>query len=115
MKRRRALEAMLSLGIAGPLRVHAQPASRTHRVGLFLAGSEAAVERQRKLIVERLAANGFVEGRNLAVDIRIGAFNRFFDAEVARALVAAKPDAILVDTTPLAQRMREATRSIPFV
>ena len=115
MRRRRALGAMLSLGIALPLRLRAQTAARTYRVGLFLGGTQQAVERQRKLIVERLAANGFVEGRNLAVDIRIGAFNRFFDAEVARALVAAKPDAILVDTTPLAQRMREATRSIPFV
>ena len=115
MKRRRALEAMLSLGIAGPLRVHAQPASRTHRVGLFLAGSEAAVERQRKLVVERLAANGFVEGRNLALEVRIGNFNRKFDVDIARALAARKPDAILVGTTPLAQRMREATASIPIV
>ena len=115
MKRRRALETMLSLGIAGPLRVHAQPASRAHRVGLFLAGSEAAVARQRKLVVERLAVHGFVEGRNLAIDMRIGNFRGDFDKEIAQALVAKKPDAIFVDTTPLAQRMREATASIPIV
>ena len=115
MRRRRALLAMLSLGVAGPRGSRAQQPGRTHRVALFLAGTPAAVARQRAAIVARLATHGFVEGRNLLLEVRIGNFNRPLDAEIARALVAWGPHGILVDSSPLALRMREATSVIPIV
>ena len=115
MRRRGALLAMLSLGVAGPLCSHAQQPGRTYRVGLFLGGTETAVARQRAAIVERLAMLGFVEGRNLLIEVRVGSFDRLIDANVARALVAWRPEAILVDTSPLAVRTREATSAIPIV
>ena len=115
MRRRRALAAVLALGAAGPLPLRAQPAGRTYRVGLFLAGTDAAIARQRTLIVERLAKHGFAEGRNLQTEVRIGSFNRIVDDKVARELVAARPDVIFVDTSPLAVRLREATGTIPIV
>ena len=115
MKRRSALLGMLSLGVGVPLRAHAQQTGRTYRVGLFLAGSADAVARQRSLIVGRLGTHGFSEARNLLVEVRHGAFNRVYDAENARSLIDWRPDAILVDTTPLALRIREATSAIPIV
>lgn len=115
MRRRGALLAILSLGVAGPPRSRAQQPGRTYRVGLFLAGSTTAVARQRAIIVERLATHGFAEGRNLLVEVRIGNFNSPLDADVARALVAWGPHGILVDSSPLALRTREATSTIPIV
>lgn len=106
---------MLSLGATGPLSSRAQEPGRSYRVGLFLAGTAAAVARQRTAIVERLATHGFAEGRNLLVEVRIGNFNSPFDADVARTLVAWGPHGILVDSSPLALRTREATSTIPIV
>lgn len=114
MRRRAALGALLTLGAAKPLRAYAQT-GRIWRVALFLAGTDTAVARQRAVIAERLAGHGFVEGRNLRLDVRIGSFNRTTDAMVAREIVASQPDAILVDTSPLATRTREATSAIPIV
>lgn len=115
MKRRGALLAILSLGVAGPLYSHAQQPGRAYRVGLFLGGTSTAVARQRKAIVDRLATHGFVEGRNLQVELRIGNFSRSIDRDLARALVALRPDAILAYSTALALRTREATSTIPIV
>jgi putative ABC transport system substrate-binding protein len=110
---------MLSLGAAVPLGACEQQTGRagqTWRVGLLLAGlTEAAVANQRRAIVERLERQGFIEGRNLQVDVRRGGYSRTEDANVVRALVASRPDVILVDTSPLASRTREATSTIPIV
>ena len=67
------------------------------------------------LTVDRLERHDFVEGRNPRVEVRRGGHSRGEDVEVVRALVASQPDVILVDTTPLALRTREATTTIPIV
>jgi putative ABC transport system substrate-binding protein len=119
MRRRDALAAILSLGAAVPLGACEQRSERTERtlrVGVLLTGfSEAAVASQRRVIVERLERHGFVEGRNLQVEVRRGGYSRTEDADVIRALVAWNPDVILVDTSPFASRTREATSTIPIV
>src|SRR6266542_6386560 len=122
MRRRDALAAMLSLGAAVPLGACEQQTGRTThtgqtwRVGLLLTGfTEAAVASQRRVIVERLERHGFVEGRNLQVEVRRGGWSRAEDADIVRALVASQPDVILVDTSRLASRTREASGTIPIV
>ncbi|HEX9277573.1 MAG TPA: ABC transporter substrate binding protein, partial [Casimicrobiaceae bacterium] len=110
---------MLSLGAAVPLGACEQQTGhtgQTWRVGLLLAGfTEAAVASQRRVIVERLERHGFVEGRNLQVEVRRGGWSRAEDADIVRALVASQPDVILVDTSRLASRTREASGTIPIV
>ena len=113
---------MLSLGAAVPLGACGQQTGRTThtgqtwRVGLLLTGfTEAAVASQRRVIVERLERHGFVEGRNLRVEVRRGGWSRVEDADIVPALVASQPHVILVDTSRLASRVREATGTIPIV
>ena len=113
---------MLSLGAAVPLGACEQQTGRTThtgqtwRVGLLLTGfTEAAVASQRRVIVERLERHGFVEGRNLRVEVRRGGWSRVEDADIVPALVASQPHVILVDTSRLASRVREATGTIPIV
>lgn len=117
MSRNRRRQFLLAAGtlFVAPLAARAQQPERTYRVGLFLGGTETAVARQRKAIVDRLAAHGFVEGRNLQVDVRIGNFSRLIDRDLARALVALRTSAILAYSTALALRTREATRTIPII
>src|SRR6266508_2361513 len=114
MRRRDALAAMLSLGAAVPLGACEQQTGRTThtgqtwRVGLLLTGfTEAAVASQRRVIVERLERHGFVEGRNLRVEVRRGGWSRVEDADIVPALVASQPHVILVDTSRLASRSEE--------
>ena len=122
MRRRDALAAMLSLGAAVPLGACEQQNGRTEnkgqtrRAGLLLAGvTEDAVARQRRVIVERLERQGFVEGQNLRIEVQRAGHSPAEDAEAIRRLVASQPDAIIVDTSTLATRTREATRTIPIV
>jgi putative tryptophan/tyrosine transport system substrate-binding protein len=62
----------------------------------------------------RLAELGWVEGRNLRIDVRhAGDAARL--KELALELVALGPDVILVQSTVPAQALRDATRTIPIV
>lgn len=99
MKRRTALLSLLALGAACPHAARAQQPGRTWRVGLFLAGTETAVARQRAVIVERLAKHGFVEGRNRTWLANSSPCDRMPSSSTRR----------------LALRMREATGTIPIV
>jgi len=60
-----------------------------------------------------LAKAGFVEGRNLIVDMRIAPADRMPDT--ARALVAAKPDVIVAVGDWAIHPARAATNTIPIV
>ena len=119
MRRRDALAAILTLGAAVPLGACEQrsgPAEQPSRVGLLLTGvSVAAIASQRRVIVERLERQGFVEGRNLQVEVRRGGYVASEDSDVIRTLIAWKPDVLLVDTSTFASRTRAATSTIPIV
>src|SRR2546430_17120315 len=100
MRRRDALAAMLSLGAAVPLGACDQRTGhtgQTWRVGLLLAGfTEAAVANQRRVIVERLGRHGFVEGRNLRVEVRRGGSSGCAGGGGVRAPVRLPADRYLV-------------------
>jgi putative ABC transport system substrate-binding protein len=90
----------------------AQQGRRVHRVGV-LVPSEAQWE--RAVFLARLRELGYVEGVNLALDVRNGdgALERM--PALAQALVAAAPDVILALNTPGTRAAIEATRAIPIV
>ncbi len=109
MKRREALAALAALGLA-PLDAHAQSVGRRFRVGVLLPVAEVAAS-SLPPIRERLAVQGFVEGRNLALDVR---YSRT-DPDAARDLIARKADAILAVTTDAAEAALRETKTLPIV
>jgi putative ABC transport system substrate-binding protein len=102
-----------------PLTASAEPPAKVHRLGMLSAAASSATVRalpNYKALFEELGALGYVEGRNLIVEIRSaeGKLDRL--PGVAADLVAAKPDVLLVGTcgAPL-DALRRATSTIPIV
>jgi putative ABC transport system substrate-binding protein len=60
-----------------------------------------------------LATRGFVEGRNLVVDIRVGTEDQM--SALAQALVGDKPDVIIASSDWAVHAARAATSTIPIV
>ena len=99
----------LALGLWSPV-LHAQ--SRMHRVGvLFPAGDTPGT----RSLIEELAELGYVEGRNIAFDIRAAGRNIERLPQLARELVARHPDVIVSATATAARALIDATRDIPIV
>jgi len=105
---------LLALG-SSPLACFAQQSGRTYRVAVFFGGGTDTMQPHREAVRERLAKQGFVEGRNLQMIWRGGSGMRHEDRETARELVAARPDAILTFSTSMTQAVQWATKSIPIV
>ncbi len=63
--------------------------------------------------LSELAARGFIEGRNLVVDMRIGREEQM--PELARQLVSTRPDVIMALSDWAVSAAHEATKSIPIV
>ena len=84
-----------------------------HRVGiLFPAGVDTPGLRKFK---EALSERGYVEGRNVAYDIRAAGRDPERLPELARELVATKPNVIVSATAAAARALTDATRDIPIV
>ena len=110
MKRRALLAAgAAALGLAR-VPALAQQAGRIYRVGVFLPLGGLAAQPYLEAARQRLAAHGFVEERNLQLEIRHG--NVPWEA---RELAALEPDAFFALTTTLAHPMHEAAGTTPLV
>jgi putative tryptophan/tyrosine transport system substrate-binding protein len=114
MNRRRFVAGSLGL-LAVPLTAEAQGPGKVPRVGYAMA--RPASEDQRVLDAARqgLRELGYVEGQNIALEVRWaeGRYERF-PALVAE-LVRLKVDVLVVATTPGALAAKNATRTIPIV
>jgi ABC-type uncharacterized transport system substrate-binding protein len=112
MKRREFITLLGGALAALPLSARAQPADRMHRVGvLFPAG----VTPGTRSLSKALARLGYVEGRNITYDIRAAGRQVERLPQLARELVARKPDVIVSATETAARALVAATRDIPIV
>jgi putative ABC transport system substrate-binding protein len=100
--------------LATPLVAEAQQADKVARIG-YLATSQAGSLRAPEAFLQGLRDLGYVEGRNVAIEIRSaeGKPERF--PALAAELVALKVDVILVGSTPQALAAKQATKTIPIV
>jgi putative tryptophan/tyrosine transport system substrate-binding protein len=110
MRRRDLLFFLPTVAIARAHAGWAQEADRLRRVGVLAITGDAVV---RPIILPELAKRGFVEGRNLQLDLRMGTAERM--PELARALVADSPDVIVACSDWALHPARAATTVIPIV
>ena len=109
--------AIIGLGVllAAPPPALAQPAGRTLRIAILDDASEKTREPVWQAFRARMRQLGYVEGKNLVIDVRYarGATERL--PALAAELVALKPDAILAAGTVGTQAAVQATSRIPVV
>jgi len=99
--------------LASPL-ARAQQPGRQYVVGALITGGRVDWDIYRAALRERLASHGFVEGRNLRIEDRLG-FSPDGAARATRDFAAMKVDAIFACTTRTMIGVRAATKSVPVV
>jgi putative ABC transport system substrate-binding protein len=113
MKRRKFM-AVVAATAAWPLTGSAQSAATSRRVVLLSAAANPA--ERLGAFREQLGASGYVEGRNIMLDIRSAEGHLERLPALAEALVQEGGiDAILAESTPAAIAAHRATKTIPIV
>jgi putative ABC transport system substrate-binding protein len=104
----------ISAGVAAEAQsappLQSQIANKIWRLGVL---SPIDFEQIRGNVLAGLARHNLVEGQNLILDVQIGTVERLPD--LARSLVAAKPDAIIAVSDWAVRSAREATSTIPII
>ena len=116
MRRRKFITLLGGAAAAWPLPVRAQQQNGMRRVGVLMGWSDDGPFRaQFAAFVERLAQLGWVDGRNVRIDVH------WTNADIDRArtlaneLTARQPDVILAGSTPVTAALLKETRTIPIV
>jgi putative ABC transport system substrate-binding protein len=90
----------------------AQEAGRTYRLGV-LSNSERSVEHIRRILIPELARQGFVEGRNLTVEMSVTPAARM--QATAREIMAAQPDVVIASANAPIRALAAASPTVPIV
>ena len=113
--RRREFITLLGGAAAWPLAARAQQAGKVPVIGYFGSGTPLTDSQWLAAFVQRMRELGWVDGRNVAIEVRWaeGRNERF--AEIAAELVRLKVDVILTHNTAPALAAKRATSVIPIV
>jgi putative ABC transport system substrate-binding protein len=117
LKRRTFITLLGGAAVAWPIAARAQQDGRVRRVGVLLPFVAADKDAQARLASFRqgLTDAGWVEGRNVHIDVRLAGPDIARQQDYARELVALAPEVILTFGTTTARALREATPTIPIV
>jgi putative tryptophan/tyrosine transport system substrate-binding protein len=117
MRRREFISLVGGAAAAWPLAARAQQASGMRRVGVLMGYAENDPEAKVFFaeFTQRLAELGWVEGRNLRMDVRWAPGSADRMRTFARELVELQPDVILANSTPVTAALQRETRTIPIV
>ena len=108
--RRRDFLSLVGSAAVWPLVAFAQQ-SKVWRIGCLSSGLANSLDTFR----QRMTELGYLQGKNLIVDIRAaeGQYDRL--PNLAKELVDLRPDAIIAEATPAIAAAQRATRTIPIV
>jgi putative ABC transport system substrate-binding protein len=112
--RRRDFVTGLGSAAAGPVLARAQQGERVRRVGMLAAATED-VATLPKYFPPALQKLGWIEGRNLKLDVRYGASDANLYRTYAAELVSLKPDVIVTSTEASTKAVQQQTQTIPIV
>jgi len=116
MKRREFI-AGLGSATVWPVVGRAQQGERVRRIGVLLGGDENDPGQKRRItaFTQALADLGWIDGRNVRMDLRWigGDINR--SRALAQELVGLQPDIILTTGLPATVAVRRETQTIPIV
>jgi len=107
--KRRELIAWLGGAAMWPLAARAQQGDRMRRIGVLMPFENDLGFSQA------LADLGWIDGRNVRMDVRLGHGDVNRMQVLAKELVGLQPDVILANTVPVTAALQRETRTIPIV
>jgi putative ABC transport system substrate-binding protein len=113
--RRRFLRHSVAAVIALPGLAVAQAPGGTRRVAVMVASDPATASHLVKALVGGLAELGWVEGRNLRLDVRYGENDPVRFRRLADELLALRPDVFVTGNEPVARVVAPLTKTVPIV
>src|SRR5262245_26528634 len=117
MRRRDFITLLCGATAAWPLAASAQQPERTRRIGVLtpFASDDPAEQRRVLAFAQALAQLGWIEGRNVRIEIHWGAGDPERIRRYAAELVALAPDVILAVSSTATGPLLQATRAVPIV
>jgi len=117
VRRRDFIKAAAYSAVVWPITVRAQQPERVRRVGILtgIGGNDAETKLRISAFLEELQRLGWVEGRNVHIEVRGGAGSAVATRKYAAELVALKPDVLLGTGSATVPALLDATRTIPIV
>src|SRR5262249_18168823 len=113
---RLALTVVVTMALLGaPLAAMAQTAGKVARVGVLASSTEANFGPNVRAFREALRAAGWVEGRNLALEVRYAGQQYARLPELTAELLRLNVDVLVTLGTPATLAAKSATTTIPIV
>src|SRR5215471_11174922 len=115
--RRNFITLLGGAAAAWPLAARAQHSEGMRRLGALVYGDEGdpVVKDRFAVFTQHLAELGWINGRNLRLDVRWAAGNAERMQRFAKELVDLRPDAIFVGTAAVTKAVQRETTSIPII
>jgi ABC-type uncharacterized transport system substrate-binding protein len=116
VKRREFITLLGGAAAAWPLAAHAQQTERMRRIGVIMAIEDDDPQTQRRLAAlhRGLQQLGWVDGRNIRVDVRSGSGTEKLRKNISE-LIALSPDVLLSAGAASLAQLLQATRAVPIV
>src|SRR5262249_54817692 len=115
MNRRDFITLLGGAAAAWPLAARGQQSGQAVRIGFLGAGSQATAGVWLSAFTSRLHELGWIEERNIKIDVRWAGGRNDRSAEIAADLVRLKVDVIVTYSTEHTQIAKQATSTIPIV
>jgi putative ABC transport system substrate-binding protein len=117
MRRREFIGLVGGVAASWPLAARAQQADRIRRIGVLMALEESEPEGKAQLLgfTQGLSERGWAVGQNFQIEIRWGAGDINRIRNLAKELVALRPEVILAQGTPVTAALHRETQTIPIV
>jgi putative ABC transport system substrate-binding protein len=117
MRRREFIALLGSTAVVWPFTARAQQGGRMRRIGVLMsyAADDPAGQARLLAFAQELAQSGWIDGRNVRIDVRWSAVDPERIRSYAAELVALAPDVILATGSAIVGSLLQATRSVPIV
>jgi putative ABC transport system substrate-binding protein len=115
--RRRQFIALIGSAATWPRVARAQQPEQMRRIGILLHGVQTDPLWQKRLAAfrEGLEGLGWLENRNVRIELRYSANNYDGLPRLAHEIVALNPEVIFTNTTPAIKALQQQTDTIPLI